>query len=294
HAAPAAAAEAEAAFRRGNVLVDEGDYEAALIEYRRSLGLFRTRSATRNVAAALRKLKRYDEALVALQTLAREFPPSTRAEKAALEAEIAQLRMLVGTLRITSNEAGAVVTVDDVPRGETPLASLSLATGKHRVRVEKPGFVTIERTVELAGQTTSDQRFQLAPVPKVEPTAIAASAPEAPRGRPVASKVGFAAIGLGLGVGVLGGVALALREERIGEMESSGCSGAVTPTTAARCDDLSSAAKTRGTLAIVSFAVAGALVATGLVLQVVAPRPKASALSLTCTPGLGASCVLKF
>ena len=293
HAAPAAAAEAEAAFRRGNVLVDEGDYEAALIEYRRSLGLFRTRSATRNVAAALRKLKRYDEALVALQTLAREFPPSTRAEKAALEAEIAQLRMLVGTLRITSNEAGAVVTVDDVPRGETPLASLSLATGKHRVRVEKPGFVTIDRTVEIAGQTTNDQRFQLASVPKVEP-ATPAPAPEAPRGRPVASKVGFAAIGVGLGVGALGGVALALREERIGEMESSGCSGAVTPTTAARCDDLSSAAKTRGTLAIVSFAVAGALVATGLVLQVVAPRPKGSGLSLTCTPGLGASCVLKF
>lgn len=292
-AAPkAAAGEAEAAFRRGNVLVDEGNYEAALIEYRRSLSLFPSRSATRNVAASLRKLKRYDEALAVFEGLARDFPPSTRAEKAALEAEIAQLRTMIGTVRITSNQAGAVVTIDGVRRGETPLASFSLATGKHHVRLEKPGFAPLERDVELAGQTTSDQRFDLV---ALTPATAPVTPPKEPtKGRSVVSTLGFGALGLGLGAGVLGGVALGLREERIGAMNDAGCSGAVAPATANRCDELAGAARTRGTLALVSFVVAGGLVATGLVLQLVAPHPKRTTVALACTPGLGASCTLQF
>lgn len=290
HAAPAGAQEAEAAFKRANLLVDEGNYEAALVEYRRSLELYPTRAATRNIAVALRKLHRYDEALEAFETFAKKYPPSNKAERATLDAEIAQIRSLVGTLRIECNEKDATVEVDGKTRGMTPLAPFLLAVGTHRIRVAKDGWQPLEKSVDLSAQSQSSVRFDLKRVATTVAPPIAP--PSEPRARSPLPALGWAAIGLGAGAAVFGGVALGLREERISAMKDAGCTGTISPAAATRCDELAGAARTRGTLAVVGFVAAGVLVGTGLVLHLAAPKqPK---LALRCTPGLGVDCTLRF
>lgn len=54
-------------------------------------------------------------------------------------------------LEIVAPEPGMAVAVDGAPRGTSPLTGpLELPPGPHVVRLEKPGFVPIQRTVRLA------------------------------------------------------------------------------------------------------------------------------------------------
>jgi hypothetical protein len=55
-----------------------------------------------------------------------------------------------GIIAITSNEAGAAVTVGGEKRGVTPIEPLKLrAPAKYPIRIDKPGFVPFTTTVQL-------------------------------------------------------------------------------------------------------------------------------------------------
>ena len=57
-----------------------------------------------------------------------------------------------GKLRVVTHQGRdltwANVTLDGIPQGSTPV-DLSVSPGSHRVRVERPGFRTLERTVQV-------------------------------------------------------------------------------------------------------------------------------------------------
>lgn len=59
-----------------------------------------------------------------------------------------------GTLAVGSNEAGATVRIDGVPVGVTPWRG-ALPPGRHVVIVEKAGFTTVERVVEVPPDGTA-------------------------------------------------------------------------------------------------------------------------------------------
>jgi hypothetical protein len=71
-----------------------------------------------------------------------------------------------GQLNIVTTFKGdaywAGVTVDGVPRGNTPLL-LELVPGKHRVRVERSGFKPVEREIKIARGRPAVLRIELAP-----------------------------------------------------------------------------------------------------------------------------------
>src|SRR5690606_3048235 len=86
---PQRRADAEAAFRRGLVLLEQDAWQAALAEFLRSRELYPTRNATNNAAFCLRKLNRFDESLDMYEVLLREFPETTPDRKAAAQKEVA-------------------------------------------------------------------------------------------------------------------------------------------------------------------------------------------------------------
>jgi tetratricopeptide (TPR) repeat protein len=72
---------AKAAFARGLRLSEDGQYEAARIEFERSLELKPTRSAAINRAVCLRHLGRFEEALTAIRSILKEKKSLKRGER---------------------------------------------------------------------------------------------------------------------------------------------------------------------------------------------------------------------
>jgi hypothetical protein len=63
-----------------------------------------------------------------------------------------------GGFRILTDPPGASVQLDGVPLGQTPLAFAEVEIGEHSVRIEKPGFPPIVRTITVRGGQ-SDELF---------------------------------------------------------------------------------------------------------------------------------------
>ena len=86
------------------------------------------------------------------------------AKKKAAEARLKELGEKTGTVTIAVNEPGAEVVVDDKPFGKSPLAGpLRLASGPHRVRVTKDGFIAFDQSPNVAAGTTTNVQITLVP-----------------------------------------------------------------------------------------------------------------------------------
>lgn len=74
------------------------------------------------------------------------------------------LRPLPGTLHLVSVPEGARFYLDDVARGEGPLAIVDLKPGEYRVRAEKEGFGSLEKTVTVTAGESLREEFRLSNV----------------------------------------------------------------------------------------------------------------------------------
>jgi PEGA domain-containing protein len=71
-----------------------------------------------------------------------------------------------GTLVVASSEAGAVVKIDDQVKGTTPLqGQIALPAGPHALVVEKQGFVSFQKDVQIQPGKLTDERATLVPSP---------------------------------------------------------------------------------------------------------------------------------
>lgn len=88
-------------------------------------------------------------------------------------AEPASVTLAVGgngMLIVSSNEAGATVRIDGNPVGVTPFSG-GVAPGRHIVIVEKPGFTTVERVVDVPPDGTAQiTAGMVRPLGYIDPT----------------------------------------------------------------------------------------------------------------------------
>jgi hypothetical protein len=145
--------EARRHFDLGVAHIDRAEWSAALAEFMTSRQLFPTKTNTKNSAICLRKVGRFVEALDTFQSLLTDFHDLSPSERASVEAEIDSLRVSIGTIDIHEAPADAMVTIDSIDRGPTPLAGpVRLAAGRHAVRITKDGWLPFEAEVDLGGQ----------------------------------------------------------------------------------------------------------------------------------------------
>jgi len=147
--------EAKEHFIKGVSLMQEEQWDAALVEFNASVTLFPTRNARKNAAVCLRQLGRFAEALDAYELLLKEFgtqlPP---ADKEFVDKSIRDLQNVTGFIAIEANVAGATVVIDSKPRGQTPLGPVRVGQGTHTIRVVKEGYVPFETTTPVLGKQT--------------------------------------------------------------------------------------------------------------------------------------------
>lgn len=115
-------------------------------------------------AQALIKLKRYAEALGLLRRFAAAADAGDANQTKTLELIKGIEAQHVGQLVLSTSEVGARVTLDGVELGTSPLGPLVVDTGKHRLRVEKEGFVPLEQEFSVAPGQPTDISLDLKPV----------------------------------------------------------------------------------------------------------------------------------
>lgn len=218
-AQPSRADEAKARYLKGVELHDEGDYQSALIEFRRSYELVPNFNVLFNIGQEYYQLADYANALRTFQQYfdegGKRIPPNRREQ---VERDIDKLKSRVATVNIKTNVAGAELRVDDQLVQIAIPGPVMMSAGKRRIEVSKRGFRTVSRTEELAGQESRDLVFELVPEATVgqdgnnKPIVIIGDRQVGARdeGPPVAPIVMWSLTGgFVIAAGVFGGLALA-------------------------------------------------------------------------------------
>lgn len=144
--------EASSRFRKGFELFKEGDYQAALIEFRRAYELAPNYNVLYNIAQVYFQLQDYANALTKFEQYlsegGRNVPKARREE---VEKEIEKLRARVANIEITSAVADVEVALDDVPQGKTPLGkAVMVSAGRHKISASKEGYRPYLKIIEVA------------------------------------------------------------------------------------------------------------------------------------------------
>ncbi len=159
---------AKEAYEAAVVLVNNKDCAGAITKYRQAYDLSRDPRLLFDIAVCDRDLRAYAQ----MQRLLLRYEQETGAnlspeEKADVDAALAAIRELVGTVHLTVSEAGADVRVDAESVGTTPLAApLVVDLGKHTLSVTKDGFDPAERTLEIVGGNETSVAIALARRPR--------------------------------------------------------------------------------------------------------------------------------
>ncbi len=153
--------QAKAHAKAGTAFLQKDQYREALEEFRKAMALKRTRGAVGSVASTLKLLGQYDESLETYEDLLNEFKDLPAPFLAKVNAEVAELRAMMGTLTVHGDTpAGSTLFVDDRLRGRFPLPEpLRLARGIRNVRLEKDGFEPIAATVDIVA--SQERRLEL-------------------------------------------------------------------------------------------------------------------------------------
>lgn len=147
------------------ILFNNGDFAGAATKYGQAYDLSKDPRLLFNLAICEKNLKHYARTQGLLEQYEHDMGGRIAADdKATVDAALAAIRNLVGTVKVDATEASATVLVDGQAAGTTPLATpLLLDLGKHTIAVRKAGFVTSEQTVDVDGGSEAAVAVTLAP-----------------------------------------------------------------------------------------------------------------------------------
>jgi len=163
-AQPAKSDEAKTRYLKGVDLFDEGDYQSALIEFRRSYELVPNFNVLYNIGQVHFQLADYANALKTLQQYLDEggkrIPASRRSD---VERDVDKLKSRVAQVTFKVNVAGADVRVDDQSSSQPITGPIIVSAGKRRFEVSKPGFKSVTKVEDIAGQENREIPIELVP-----------------------------------------------------------------------------------------------------------------------------------
>ena len=260
-------------FKRGVEFYHEGNFRAALIEFRRANEVAPNYRIQFNLGQTYFELQNYAGALRAFETYLKEGGKEVSASRQAeVEIELEKLRARVAHVTITTNVEGAEILVDDSVVGKSPLdGPILLSAGRRKLSVSSGRGMPTVKYVEIAGGDTLSVDLQLdTPADKTVPASAppAAQATEAPtvdRGTDQGMGTGFwvSLVATGVfatGATISGIMASGAKSDYDSELENY-------PTTAS---DIQDAGDKTDRLALTTDILGGAAIAAGVLTVVFA------------------------
>jgi hypothetical protein len=207
-----------------------------------------------------------------------------------------------GSIRVSTDIAGAEVLVDGAPYGRTPEHTpISVAPGTHQVVVRAPGGgARVTVAVELAAGETRSVNVQIGTGPTIPAADGVPAGGQRWRRAAIWGTAGGAVLGLAVGITAF---EIAQKKQRdfnaYRDVHIPMCSRGLPQSGGPACADLLSAANTADTWTTVGLFSAGVLAASALVLWLTTPAATESAMTsrIACAPALdhlGLGCVATF
>jgi tetratricopeptide (TPR) repeat protein len=245
--------EARAHFGRGVQYYEDGDYGAALLEFKRAYELQAAYQLLYNLGQVSAELKDYANAERYFRGYLKQGGSAIASDRRSeVLAELARLRTRVGSLRIETNQSGAQIRVDDHLIGDATSGPIRVSAGRREVVAEKQGYVPIRRVVDVLGGEEISISLEFTPI------TVASGNQEASHLVPWIT--GISSVALLIGAGAIGYSAYSDSSEYKRELNRV--------TTQDRLDQLSSQTKTKALVAdiLLGTAVSGGLLTAILVL----------------------------
>ena len=185
---PQRTVEAGGHFDRGASLYLEGDYAAALIEFKRAYEASPSWQVLFNIGQCYFQLRDYANALAALRRFEAEGKDRIGAEdRATLDAELPDLVNRVAKVTVSSNLTGATISVDDQVVGVTPLRDPVLVSiGMRKISATRAGRAPVQQQLAVGGGDSLVVRldFERVEVPREVRREPPPAPPAAPIDRP--------------------------------------------------------------------------------------------------------------
>lgn len=202
--------EARVRYEKGVELHTEGDFQSALIEFKRSYEVVPNYHVLYNIGQVYFQLADYANALRTFQQYlddgGKRIPVSRRSD---VERDVEKLRSRVATITLKLNVPDAEIRVDDQLVQIPDTGVLLVSAGKRKIEVSKPGFKPITRTEEIAGEEKRDLKLELVAELTPDDRPIIVPGPAAEEGPPVVPIILWSLTGaLAVGTGVTGALAL--------------------------------------------------------------------------------------
>lgn len=145
--------EASERYQRALKSYDDGNFDAALVEFRRAYELAPTFRILYNLGVVSLELRDYASALGYFERYLVDGAASISAEqRAEVERKIRDLSTHVAHVTVVVDLPGAEIAVDDRPVGASPLAApLRINAGTRKISARASGRVPDVRVIELAG-----------------------------------------------------------------------------------------------------------------------------------------------
>jgi hypothetical protein len=160
---------AERAARRRRDAEAQADYERALQAYDRSFELHPDARVLVAAAEVAVRLGRWVDAVLRYQrALAEDELPLDDRSRARAQAALDEATLRVGLVTLHVEPEGAVVSLDGVELGTTPLGrALVLAAGDYALAIQADGHLPIEVRLVVEEGSESERAFELAAIPVV-------------------------------------------------------------------------------------------------------------------------------
>jgi hypothetical protein len=149
-------------------LAGANDYKGALVEFQRAYELSHDPRVLYNVGITEKLLTHYARAVDAWEREQREGANRLDATDVQdLRNAIGIVRQFVSTMDVTSSEADATLSIDDLPAGSTPFnGPVRIDVGRHVLKLSKTGFADATQTVDIAAGARAAVTFKLEPLSK--------------------------------------------------------------------------------------------------------------------------------
>ncbi|HHH27216.1 MAG TPA: PEGA domain-containing protein [Polyangiaceae bacterium] len=135
----------------GEAAARKGDWKAALEAFRKAHEASPSGATAVRVAGALYALGQLVEAHEAYrEALDKHGSSLFGADKKKAKERLEELAGKIGTLEVLVSEADARIRIDDQVVGSSPLATRRVPAGEHTIKVTKPGFSPVTKTVDVA------------------------------------------------------------------------------------------------------------------------------------------------
>lgn len=249
-------------FNRGVALFREGDYRAALVEFRRAYAIRHNYKALYNIGQTEFEAQDCAGARTSFQKyLVKGGAEIEAGRRAEVEADVKKLDGRVAKIEIKTNADGdgADILLDDTVIGQAPLKEpLLVSAGRRKITVQKGALPPATRFVEVAGGDTSSVTIDL--VMAAEPAARV-GAPTPVVAEPIAPPPARTALWISLaGTGALTTGAIITGILALG---AHGDAETKLATRGATATDVEAAHSKAATLGLVTDALGGAAIVMG-------------------------------